>query len=268
VDLHLSSATATEAERAAVDGLLGLPESRWTGGDREDPADANTSRTGAAVRARRTELLPVLHAVQKAIGWVSWGALNYVSLRLNVPPAETYGVASFYAMMSTEPQAGRVIHVCDDVVCRITGAQKIKSALRAELGDHPGPEGRCTFLDSPCLGLCERAPAVLVQRTGYEADVAIAPATPEHVPGLLGPVLTAPAYAEPVASIPQVATDPLAGLGQNPPARMWLAVGGSCGCSVGSVMWTRLRWIPIGAPAATRPLLGRWTWEPRRSATR
>jgi len=148
--------------------------------------------------------------VQKAIGWVSWGALNYVSLRLNVPPAESYGVASFYAMLSTEPQAGRVIHVCDDVVCRIAGAEEIKSALRADLGDHPGPEGRCTFLDSPCLGLCERAPAVLVQRTGYEADVAIAPASPEHVAGLLGAELSVPDYAEPAASIPQAAGYPLA----------------------------------------------------------
>ncbi len=210
MDLHLSNATATDAERAAVDGLLGLPDSRWTGGDRTDPADANTARTGAAVRARRTELLPVLHAVQKAIGWVSWGALNYVSLRLNVPPADTYGVASFYAMLSTEPQAGRVIHVCDDVVCRIAGSKDITAALRAELGDHPGPDGLCTFLDSPCLGLCERAPAVLVQRTGREPDVAVAPATLDHLPGLLAAELSVPDYAEPAASIPQAAHDPLA----------------------------------------------------------
>ena len=205
MDLRLSSATATDAERAAVDAFLGLPDTRWTGGDRRDPDDARTSRTGAAARARRTELLPVLHAVQKAIGWVSWGALNYVSLRLTVPPAEAYGVASFYAMLSTEPQAGRVLHVCDDLACRIAGSESIKAALRGELGDHPEPEGTCTFLDSPCLGLCERAPAVLVQRTGVEADVAIAPASPKHVPGLLGAELSAPGYAEPVESIPQAA---------------------------------------------------------------
>ncbi len=210
MDLYLSKATATDAERAAVDGLLGLPDSRWTGGDRGDESDARIAQTGAASRARRTELLPTLHAVQKGIGWVSWGALNYVSLRLNVPPAEAYGVASFYAMLSTEPQAGRVIHVCDDVACRIAGADEIKSALRAELGDHPGPDGRCTFVDSPCLGLCERAPAVLVQRTGPRADVAIAPARPEHVLDLLAPELSVPDYAEPVESIPQAGLPSLA----------------------------------------------------------
>ncbi len=205
MDLHLSTATATDAERAAIDGLLGLPDTRWTGGDRGDQTDARIAQAGAAARARRTELLPTLHAVQKGIGWVSWGALNYVSLRLNVPPAEAYGVASFYAMLSTEPQAGRVIHVCDDVACRIAGADGIKQALRTELGDHPGAEGRCTFLDSPCLGLCERAPAVLVQATGPFADEAIAPARPEHVLDLLAPELSVPDYAEPVESIPQAA---------------------------------------------------------------
>ncbi len=205
MDLYLSSATATDAERAAVDALIGLPDTRWTGGDRLDAADAITARTGAVARARRTELLPVLHAVQKAVGWVSWGALNYVSLRLTVPPAEAYGVASFYAMLSTEPQAATVIHVCDDVACRIAGAEEIKGALRAELGDHPDPEGACTFLGSPCLGLCERAPAVLVQRSGSHDDLAIAPASPDHVAGLLRSEMTAPDYAEPVASIPQAA---------------------------------------------------------------
>ncbi|MBA3409997.1 MAG: NAD(P)H-dependent oxidoreductase subunit E [Geodermatophilaceae bacterium] len=205
MDLRLSSATATDAERSAVDALLGLPDTRWEGGDREDAADARIARTGAVQRARRTELLPVLHAVQKAIGWVSWGALNYVSLRLTVPPAEAYGVASFYAMLSTEPQAGRVIHVCDDVACRIAGAGAITDALRTQLGEHPSPSGACTFLDSPCLGLCERAPAVLVQRTGLDADLAIAPASPGHVPGLLAAGLSAPDYPEPVESIPQAA---------------------------------------------------------------
>ncbi|MEJ7771699.1 MAG: NAD(P)H-dependent oxidoreductase subunit E [Geodermatophilaceae bacterium] len=203
MDLRLSSATATDAERAAVDALVGLPESRWTGGGREDAGDARAAQTGAQARARRTELLPVLHAVQKAIGWVSWGALNYVSLRLTVPPAEAYGVASFYAMLSTEPQAGRVLHVCDDVACRIAGSEDVTSALRAELGEHPGPQDRCTFLSSPCLGLCERAPALLVQRTGYEPDVAVAPFAPENLPGLVAAVLSAPGYAGPSASVPQ-----------------------------------------------------------------
>jgi len=205
LDLRLSNATPTDAERAAVDGLLGLPDSRWIGGDRDDAVDARTARTGAAARARRTELLPVLHAVQKAIGWVSWGALNYLSLRLTVPPAEAYGVASFYAMLSTEPQAGRVLHVCDDVACRIAGSEQIKEALRTQLGDHPSPDGACTFVGSPCLGLCERAPAVMVQRTGRQSDVVVAPASPAHVPGLLAMELSAPEYAEPVESIPQAA---------------------------------------------------------------
>ena len=52
---------------------------------------------GAAARERRHLLLPVLHAVQERVGWISGGAVNYVAERLAVPPAEIYGVATFYA---------------------------------------------------------------------------------------------------------------------------------------------------------------------------
>lgn len=212
MDLYLSSARASDAESAAVDGLLGLPETRWEGGDRGDDVDARTARTGRAARARRTQLLPALHAVHKAVGWISPGALNYVSQRLTVPPAEAYGVASFYAMFSTEPQAGTVVHVCDDLACRIAGADEISSALDAALGEHPGPDATATWLASPCLGLCERAPAVMVQRTGIHGDYAVAPAGPADVPVLLDPSSVAddglppdggPVYAEPAESIPQ-----------------------------------------------------------------
>jgi NADH-quinone oxidoreductase subunit F len=48
-------------------------------------------------------LLPALHALQSCVGWISQGGLNYVSERLTVPPAEAYGVATFYAMFSVQP---------------------------------------------------------------------------------------------------------------------------------------------------------------------
>ena len=84
-----------------IDVILGPPLPR-AGRDAEAarghrrpllPADARPGR-------RRHLLLPVLHAVQARIGWISPGALNYICQRLDVPPAEAYGVASFYAMFS------------------------------------------------------------------------------------------------------------------------------------------------------------------------
>jgi NADH-quinone oxidoreductase subunit F len=107
---------------------------------------------------RRHLLLPALHALQRAAGWISPGGLDHACRVLEVPPAEAYGVATFYHLFTHEPpEAADVVHVCDDIACRPLGAVDLMADLRA-VGHHVRP--------SPCLGQCERGPAVLVQRTG------------------------------------------------------------------------------------------------------
>jgi NADH-quinone oxidoreductase subunit F len=131
-----------------------------------------------ATRFRRPDgdlrhlLLPALNAVQSRIGWVSKGALNAICRRLGVPPAEAYGVASFYALLALEPRARRVIHVCEDLACRAKGAGAIGSRLEATLGP-PGATahgGETTWLRSPCLGLCEKAPVAMIQTAGERPE--------------------------------------------------------------------------------------------------
>ena len=116
----------------------------------------------------RHRLLPVLHAVQNRIGSISPGALNYVALRLNVAPAEIYGVASFYGMFSLQPRPPVVAHVCDDIACVTRGSDKVCAELEGKLGPAGSPcsDGRAIWLRSQCLGLCERAPAVLISSAG------------------------------------------------------------------------------------------------------
>jgi NADH-quinone oxidoreductase subunit F len=207
MDIHLMQAAPTAAERAAVDALLGPPESRWEGGERAEGDDARLARTGHETRAQRHLLLPALHAVQDACGWISEGALNYIAERLTVPPAEAYGVASFYALFALEPRPGRVVHVCDDVVCAGAGAADLAAALEAEHGPagEGGPDAAVLWERSPCLGLCERAPAVLLQRAG-EGDRAVAPASAAGVGEALGG--RAPAEAVPVTEIAPQTSEP------------------------------------------------------------
>ena len=146
-DLHFTSATASPEERSAVDAV--------------------------ATRGERHLLLPTLHALNDRVGWLSEGALNYVCERLNVPPAEAYGVATFYAMFSTKPRPPQLVHACDDIGCRNAGAEQLIGALETS-GAH--------VLRSPCLGLCNRAPAVLTTNAGPEPGaMQIAPATPDAV---------------------------------------------------------------------------------------
>jgi NADH-quinone oxidoreductase subunit F len=176
VDLHLTADDTTAAERAAVDQVLGPPASGWDGGDRRS-VDGHVAFGGHAAREQRHLLLPVLHALQRRAGWISPGGLNYAARRLDVPPAEAFGVASFYGMFSTEPRSASVTHVCDDLACHLAGSEAVCSAFERALG----PAGD-RWVRSNCLGLCERAPAVLWQSTGEDArDVAVAPVGEEHV---------------------------------------------------------------------------------------
>src|ERR1051325_361309 len=102
---------------------LGPPDSDWGARfNRDDSA-------GQPRDAQRHLLLPGLHAIQGRIGWISLGGLNYLCKRLQVPPAEAYGVASFYALFSMEPQPPTVVHVCDDIACKTHSADAICSEL-------------------------------------------------------------------------------------------------------------------------------------------
>jgi NADH-quinone oxidoreductase subunit F len=185
LDLHLLPAPPTDDERDAVDALLGPPESGWEGGARRD-VDGHMARGGHAARDRRTMLLPALHALQSRVGWISEGGLNYVCRRLEVPPAEAYGVASFYAMFSTEQRAPSVVHVCDDIACRANGAEELCATLEREFGPPGASREGATWLRSPCLGLCELPPVALIQNAGAQrGDWACAHAAPEALLGIL-----------------------------------------------------------------------------------
>ena len=132
MDLHLTDAQATAEERAAVDSDLGAPESSWQGGECQS-AETHAAFDGDA-SGRRHRLLPVLHAIQNRIGWISPGALNYVALRLDIAPAEVHGVASFYGMFSLKPRPQVVAHVCDDIACVTRGSEMLCAELEGMLG--------------------------------------------------------------------------------------------------------------------------------------
>ncbi|MFD6097870.1 NAD(P)H-dependent oxidoreductase subunit E [Nocardiopsis flavescens] len=180
MDLRLLDEAATADERDAVDSLLGTPESGWDGGTRQD-SDLRYARGGHTARDRRDLLLPALHAVNDRVGWISRGALNHICRRLTVPPAEAYAVASFYAMFALHERPRRVVHLCTDIACAAAGSDGLRERLAARLGP-PGTgsgDAPAAWHESPCLGMCERAPAALALQAGAPARFAVAaPATP------------------------------------------------------------------------------------------
>lgn len=182
MDLHHTAANPGPEEKAAVDEVLGAPESA------SGAADGRFQLGGHQARSQRHLLLPLLHAIHARVGWISAGAINYASVRLNLPPAEVYGVASFYGMFSLSPRPAVVAHVCDDVACLTRGARELCSALAQKLGPAGSSfaDGRATWLRSSCLGLCERAPAALIARAGENPkERVLAPATPAGIGSLV-----------------------------------------------------------------------------------
>jgi NADH-quinone oxidoreductase subunit F len=167
VDIHVVGPDPTPEEVAAVDALLGPPDSGWEGGVRDAARDGRTARGGrpAAVEQRHL-LLPALHAVQDRVGWISRGALNYICRRLIVPPAEAWGVLTFYHLLATDPRPPVVAHVCDDIACALHGAEALCADVERRMGPAGDASRGATWMRSPCLGQCDRAPAALVVRAG------------------------------------------------------------------------------------------------------
>ncbi len=172
MDLHVVGPAATPGERDAVDALLdpliGLAPGSWSGGARATGGDGRSAHGGQAARARRDLLLPALEAAVASTGWLSQGALNHICRRLSVPPADAYGAASFYGLLPTTERPPVVAHVCDDLACRLAGAERLCGELERAVGPPGTPllDGTATWLRSPCLGQCERPTAALVTLAG------------------------------------------------------------------------------------------------------
>ncbi len=165
-DLYIGPDAATEGEAAVVDAVLadaGL-------GPAVVAEDERFVRGGTARRnERRHLLLPALHALQRHAGWISPGGVNHLAEVLQVPPAEIYGVATFYELFRTDApdHDDAVVHVCVDAACQIAGSAAEIERLRAE--------GRQVHA-GPCLGQCERPVALFVQGR----------AAPDHIPVDIG----------------------------------------------------------------------------------
>ena len=203
MDIHPIEAEPTSAERAAVDHLLGPPETGWTGGVRRPLDDRTAARWGPRCAQ------PPARAAAGAVGGAGAHRMDQpgrAQLHLHaptVPPADAYGVATFYAMLATDPRPPRVIHVCEDLACKCVGSDD----LIAQLEERFGPEGdlsddgSATWYRSPCLGQCDRAPAALVTDASETPDERVlAPTTARDV---LAALAGEDVPGDPVTTLPQ-----------------------------------------------------------------
>lgn len=127
-------------------------------------------------------LIPVLHAVQGLYGYLPEDVLKMVSLELNVPLTEIYGVATFYSFFSLEPKGEHVIRVCMGTACYVKGAQPILDKICEELNLEVGKttnDGKFTLEACRCIGACGLAPVMTI------GDKVYGRLKVEDIPGIL-----------------------------------------------------------------------------------
>ncbi len=136
----------------------------------------------AAVDHPRELVVDVLFALQAHYGFVTDEAVEEAAGLLGMTPMEVDEVATFYTFVYRRPVGKYVIHVCDSVICWLEGGRSLQEYLSQKLSIAPGEttaDGLFTLLPVCCIGYCDRAPAMLINKKVY------GPLTPETIDQLL-----------------------------------------------------------------------------------
>lgn len=110
-------------------------------------------------------LLPILHAVQDAVGYIPPEALPLIAHGLNLSRAEVHGVVSFYHYFRTRPAGKHIVYLCRAEACQSMGARALEAHAKRSLGvdfHETSADGAVTLEPVYCLGNCACAPSLLV----------------------------------------------------------------------------------------------------------
>jgi NADH-quinone oxidoreductase subunit F len=113
----------------------------------------------------RHALIPALHEVQAAYGYLPAPVAKEVAAALKVPLSEVFGVIEFYSMFYSQPVKRTIVHVCNDPACAMAGSEALmKNLVHQYVGASAEASGEGVTVErAPCLGLCELAPAIMVR---------------------------------------------------------------------------------------------------------
>ncbi|MBA7599025.1 NADH-quinone oxidoreductase subunit E [subsurface metagenome] len=118
----------------------------------------------------REDLIELLKEAQQRFGYVPEEVMTELAESLEIPINEVYGVASFYSLLSIKPLGRNVIRICQSLPCYLKYCQTIIETVEKELGIKPGettPDGRFSFQLINCIGLCDRAPAMMINNDAH-----------------------------------------------------------------------------------------------------
>ena len=113
----------------------------------------------------RTRMMDIVTDIQKAVGYVSGEAKDLIAAAVGTHRVEVESVVSFYSVLSDQPKGKVVIRMCDDIIDKMKGAERVLKAFEDELGISVGgttADGSVSLETTPCVGMCDQAPAAVI----------------------------------------------------------------------------------------------------------
>ena len=118
----------------------------------------------------RESVLQILTKVNEELSYIPAEAVDAVAQATGVSPGQVYSVVSFYSFFSSSPRGKNIVRVCSTISCAMAGQGDVLSALVEEFGIAPFETTEDSFLTietTSCIGLCDQAPAMLVNGKPY-----------------------------------------------------------------------------------------------------
>lgn len=124
----------------------------------------------AALKDKPGALLPILHNVQNALGYIPAESVPDIATALNLSRAEVHGVISFYHYFRDTPPGKQTIHLCRAESCQAMGGRQLEKHVKSKLGidfHETTSDGKFSLEPVYCLGNCACSPAMQIGKEIY-----------------------------------------------------------------------------------------------------
>ncbi len=118
-------------------------------------------------RGQKWGLIPLLHDVQQAVGYIPPESIARIASGLGLFPSQVQGVISFYTQFYTEPRGRNIVRVCRGTACHVRGGKTILKLVKQELELEEGetsPDLEYTLETVACIGVCALAPNIVINQ--------------------------------------------------------------------------------------------------------
>lgn len=115
----------------------------------------------------RSAILPILHAIQDECGWIQPAHIELLERDYGLARVHVQEVATFYSMYRLEEPKPFRIYFCDNIVCTMMGAEPVMEKIKQHIKSYQKSDCPFSLQGVPCLGVCDGAPAMLVNKDRY-----------------------------------------------------------------------------------------------------